>query len=57
MLVSGAEDGVIKVGVWRDGEAQLWNDARNEPVYEFLTHTAGINQVLGNAVNPAEFFS
>ena len=22
MLVSGAEDGVIKVGVWRGGEAQ-----------------------------------
>ena len=57
MLVSGADDGVIKVGVWRGGEARLWNDARNEPVYEFLTHTAGINQVLGNAVNPAEFFS
>lgn len=35
----------------------MWNDSSSEPVFEFLSHTAGINQVLGSTVNPSELFS
>ncbi|CBK20311.2 uncharacterized protein [Blastocystis hominis] len=47
VLISGGDDGVIK----------LWNEDRNESIFDILSHTAVINQVLASRTSPNHFFS
>ena len=47
VLISGGDDGVIK----------LWSEDRNESLFDFLSHTAVINQVLASQQSANYFFS